>query len=70
VTVLSGVSLPTVDPTWILAGTADLNNDGKPDLLWRNPVTGENVVYYMDGITILSGAYLPTIDPSWTLVGH
>jgi hypothetical protein len=38
-------------------------------LIWRNPITGENVVYYMDGITILGGAYLPTIDPAWTLSG-
>ena len=37
VTILSGVYLPTVDPAWTLAGTADLNTDGKPDLLWRNP---------------------------------
>jgi hypothetical protein len=48
----------------------DLNNDGKPDLLWRNPVTGVNVVYYMDGVTILSGVYLPTIGPEWTLAGR
>jgi hypothetical protein len=47
----------------------DFNGDGHTDLFWRNPVTGENVVYYMDGVTILSGVYLPTIDPAWTLCG-
>jgi YD repeat-containing protein len=47
----------------------DFNADGKSDLLWRNPTTGENVVYYMNGATILSGAYLPTIDSAWTLAG-
>jgi hypothetical protein len=47
----------------------DFNTDGHPDLLWRNPATGENVVYYMDGVTILNGVYLPTVDPAWTLSG-
>jgi YD repeat-containing protein len=40
-----------------------------PDLLFRNPVTGENVAYYMNGVNIIGGVYLPTIDPAWVLAG-
>lgn len=48
---------------------SDFNADGKPDLIWRNPATGENVCYYMDGVTILSGVYMPSVDPAWILAG-
>jgi FG-GAP-like repeat len=52
------------DPTWTIVGAADLNNDGKADLLWRN-ATGENAVWYMNGFSVLSNAMLqanPILD--------
>ena len=30
-------------------GAADFDSDGKPDIVWRNSTTGQNVVWYMDG---------------------
>jgi hypothetical protein len=39
------------------------------NILWRNSTTGQNVVYYMNGVTVLSGAYLPTVDTAWTFAG-
>ena len=54
---MDGVTVPVVlpfrtvaDPTGQIVGTADFNNDGKPDILWRNTATGENYVWYMDGV--------------------
>ena len=50
-------------------GTADLNNDGKPDILWRNTATGANMVWYMDGITYTAYAMLTTVGSPWKIVG-
>ncbi len=49
---------------------ASFNNDGNPDILWRNNSTGEIYVLYMDGVSCTGGALLITVaDPSWTIVG-
>jgi hypothetical protein len=48
----------------------DFDRDGKTDLLWRNYVTGENAVWYMNGTTLLSSAYLaPVGDRNWRIQG-
>ena len=48
----------------------DFNDDGKPDILWRNNSTGENAVWHLDGVSWLSSAWLPAVtDQSWTIVG-
>ena len=48
----------------------DFDRDGKTDLLWRNYVTGENSVWYMNGTTLLSSAYLaPVGDRNWRIQG-
>ena len=48
----------------------DFDGDGKPDILWRNASTGENYVWYLDGVTVLGGGSLPTVaDQNWKIVG-
>ena len=48
----------------------DFDRDGKTDLLWRNYVTGQNAIWYMNGTTLLSSAYLtPVGDPNWRIQG-
>lgn len=41
--------LPDVGPNsgWEIGGVGDFNNDSRPDVLWRNFGTGENVVWIM-----------------------
>ena len=62
---------PTVtDPDWKIVGVADFNGDYKPDLLWRNSVTGRTTIWYMDGATWTGGYHdLPAVPGPWEIVG-
>src|SRR5207249_2294190 len=49
---------------------ADFDGDGKSDILWRNAITGQNYIYFMNGTTILTEGYLRTVAGlSWTVAG-
>jgi hypothetical protein len=63
--------LPTVvDVNWQIVGTGDFDNDGKIDILWRHATSGQNVVWFMNGIVPTGYSYLPTVsDLSWKIVG-
>jgi len=45
----------------------DLNGDGRADLLWYNPATGQTVAWLMDGTNASSSATLRT-DPNWKII--
>jgi uncharacterized delta-60 repeat protein len=45
----------------------DFTGDGKADLLWRNNVTGENIIWGMNGPTQVGATYLPTVDIAWSI---
>jgi hypothetical protein len=48
----------------------DFNNDSKPDILWRNVSTGQNYIWYLNGVTVLGGGNLPMVtDQNWKVVG-
>jgi hypothetical protein len=48
----------------------DFNGDGQPDILWRNPITGANVVWYLRGIAQTGSDVLPEVpDLGWVLGG-
>ena len=48
----------------------DFNGDRNADILWRNTSTGENYVWYLDGVTVLGGGVLPTVSvQDWKIVG-
>jgi glucose/arabinose dehydrogenase len=60
-----------VPASWWVAGVADFNRDGKPDLLWQDLTDGLLAVSYMDGasatgFSLLSPGQVPT---SWRLAG-
>ncbi len=70
-TLTSFAYLPTHPGPWQIVGVGDFNGDGFPDILWRNPATGENYVWFMNGVNYGSGAALPTVLPtgrSWELL--
>jgi M6 family metalloprotease-like protein len=39
--------------------------DGKPDILWRNPSTGQVCIWFMNGETLLNYAYTINADSAW-----
>ncbi len=55
------VQLETMTLDWKMSGIGDFNKDGNPDILWRNPSTGENLVWYMDGVVRIMNAILPSV---------
>jgi hypothetical protein len=48
---------------------ADLDGDGHSDLLWSNSVTGERVVWLMDGTSFVDSAYLGVVSTDWSIDG-
>ena len=56
-------------PTWRLAASADVNQDGAPDLIWHNSATGQNAVWYLNGASVVGYSELPTVpDSRWRLM--
>ncbi len=41
--------LKSVDGDWEIHGAADFDRDGTPDILLRNPISGDNSIWYMTG---------------------
>jgi hypothetical protein len=47
------------------------SGDGRPDILWRNYLTGENGIWYMNGALQIGAEYVPTItDLAWKIVNR
>ncbi len=69
-TVTSGATA-TINVVYSAAAAAvanDFNADGKPDLLWRNPNTGQNVVWYISNASQIGQSLLESVaDPQWQL---
>jgi hypothetical protein len=57
---------------WKIVGTGDFNSDGKSDILWHNTVTGNIVVWFMNGmsVTATGGLSWQVAESSgWKIVG-
>jgi hypothetical protein len=60
------------DPRWKIVGTNDFNGDAQMDLLWRHAQSGENVVWFLNGVTLVSGTFTTPsalTDTRWQMVG-
>lgn len=50
--------------------TVDFNGDGHQDLLWRNEVTGQNVIWLMNGMSLSTFLLLPQVaEQNWHIQG-
>ena len=57
---------------WQARGLADFNRDGRDDVIWHHPQTGDLYVWFMNGTTPTSGAALSPgrfADTEWQLRG-
>ncbi|HYE87363.1 MAG TPA: S8 family serine peptidase [Vicinamibacterales bacterium] len=53
-----------------VAQSRDFNDDGRPDLVWRHAVTGQNMAWHLDGGTTTSRTTLPPVpDLRWHIIG-
>jgi hypothetical protein len=68
-TVLSAAGLGSVGPEWNIVGIADLNGDGKADIVWRRVTDGSVAVWLMDGPSVLSAAGIGVVGTEWHIVG-
>jgi hypothetical protein len=61
---------PAMPTPWQLAASGDFNDDGRPDLLWRNGGTQKLVIWTMSGTARL-GSLVPTpdqaVDANWVV---
>jgi FG-GAP-like repeat len=47
----------------------DFNGDGKSDITWTNSVTGEKLIWLMNGGAIVGGGIIHT-DPNWSIAHY
>ena len=69
-TMLGWWLLSFTDPNWRSSGVGDFNGDGKPDILWRNPVTGAECRLVHEQHDHDSAPWLPSFtDQNWEVAG-
>lgn len=61
--------IPSAPTDWLIAGVGDFNQDGKPDILWRNYINGQGGFWFMDGSNVIGTAYIPTVSTEWEIAG-
>ncbi len=59
------------DPNWEVAGTGDFNGDNQTDIVLRNNVSDQNLIWYMNGTDIISEGLVGRAigDPFWQISG-
>jgi hypothetical protein len=55
------------DLSWAVNNTADVNGDGKTDILWREAASGGTVAWLMNSFNVLTAVVLGG-DTTWTLI--
>jgi hypothetical protein len=64
----TSVNLPTVDPSWHIAGVGDFLGNGQSDLVWER-TDGEHLIWILDAGVPQYAINLPTVGGGWHVVG-
>jgi hypothetical protein len=59
------------DMDWEIRALTDINDDGRPDILWQRRSDGWLSAWLMNGVNFMAGAaFLPSqvTDPAWRIV--
>ncbi|KJU86327.1 hypothetical protein MBAV_001479, partial [Candidatus Magnetobacterium bavaricum] len=48
----------TIPGNWQIKAVADLDGDGKADVLWQETNTGDVAMWVMNGLSIVNGNYV------------
>jgi hypothetical protein len=60
------------DTSWRIAGIADVNRDGRHDIIWQNNNDGTLAAWFMNGLSrvqVLPIAGGSVTGPNWKIVG-
>jgi hypothetical protein len=71
-TIQRSLVLAPVPSDWSVKGVADFDRNGTQDILWRNQISGENVIWSMggiDGAEWQSSQLLTPIPLDWDITG-
>jgi hypothetical protein len=68
---LTGAAQLAGSNTWRIRSVGDFNNDGHPDVVWQDPVTGASQVWFLNGAqgTALMGAATLSGPNGWRIAG-
>ncbi|MEE8460086.1 MAG: VCBS repeat-containing protein, partial [Phycisphaerales bacterium] len=59
-----------VDPIWQIAGVGDFDGDNHGDILWWNALTGQVVIWLIEGTQLKAGGSVGGANPNaWEIVG-
>ena len=67
--VIGAVNLTASNP-WRIAGVGDFNQDGRPDVVWQDPVSGAAQVWFLGGAqgNVVTGAAVLSTGNSWRIM--
>ncbi len=62
---ISSVVIP--DANWQIRGAGDFDGNGQTDWVWRNSVTGQNSIWFLNGVQPLSGPLIDSRSGPWQI---
>jgi hypothetical protein len=66
---MSGGGIGSIPLAWTMRCSADINGDGKGDIIWTNATTGQVNGWIMNGLVKTQGGTIATITlANWNLL--
>jgi kumamolisin len=65
----TSINLPTVDPSWHIAGVGDFLGNSQSDLVWENTASGQHLIWILLAGVPQYAITLPTVAGGWHIVG-